>query len=162
MYALMTATLGGAVRAAVYDAVIGSTRRRAKLSKADQQYTIPRGATAVDSANPEITPTKNMVMPGQHQFSMKLTGYESWQTVMIRSDTVTQLDYARLVPRSGNIATMRDMTGSRRRNYPGGRYMLGIGVTAESGNRWRWRVICGVPMRRAFPSTVRYDTSGGP
>ena len=144
VYALMTATLVVALCVLLFTMLgyrFNPTTREVEQAGLVQYNSFPRGATvAVDSANLEITPTKNMVMPGQHQFSMKLTGYESWQkTVMIRSDTVTQLDYARLVPSERNIATMRDMTGVETTKFaPGGRYMLGIGVTAESRPMALW------------------------
>ena len=144
VYALMTATLVVALCVLLFTMLgyrFNPTTREVEQAGLVQYNSFPRGATvAVDSANLEITPTKNMVMPGQHQFSMKLTGYESWQkTVMIRSDTVTQLDYARLVPSERKISTMRDMTGVETTKFaPGGRYMLGIGVTAESRPMALW------------------------
>ncbi len=60
----------------------------------------PRGATvSIDGKVRETTQTKNMVLPGQHQFSIKLKGYENWQkTLDIEPGTVTWLSYIRLVP----------------------------------------------------------------
>ena len=99
-----------------------------------QYNSFPRGAkVSIDSVDLDVTPAKNMVMPGQHQFSMKLNGYEPWQkTITIRSDTVTQLDYARLVPAERNITTVRDITGLETAKFsPSGRFMFGVGVNAE-------------------------------
>lgn len=95
----------------------------------------PRGAmVAVDGTNLNTTPVKNMIMPGQHQITMKLKGYESWQkAITIRSDTVTQLDYARLVPTEKTIAMVRDMTGLETAKFSkDGRYIVSIGHTADS------------------------------
>ena len=94
----------------------------------------PRGAiVAVDGVTLNTTPVKNMIMPGQHQITMKLNGYESWQkAVTIRSDTVTQLDYARLVPTEKSVTTVRDMTGLETTKFsPNRRYIAGLGYNAE-------------------------------
>ena len=60
----------------------------------------PGGALVyVDDMELRRTPTKSIVLPGKHTFSMKLDKYEPWQkTLNIKSDTVTNLNYARLIP----------------------------------------------------------------
>ena len=100
-----------------------------------QYSSFPRGAmVSIDGTNLDKTPAKNMVMPGQHQFAMKLTGYETWQKpITVRSDTVTQLDYARLVPTERKVSDVRDVTGLETAKFTAnGRYVVGIGLNEES------------------------------
>lgn len=99
-----------------------------------QYRSTPRGAmVSIDGKDIDTAPTKNTVLPGQHQFSMKLKGYENWnKTITIRSDTVTQLDYAKLVPAERKIKPMRDLTGLESVKFsPDGKYFAGVGTDKD-------------------------------
>lgn len=76
-----------------------------------QYDSFPRGAMVnVDGRNFETTRTKNSVLPGSHQFSMSLKGYEDWQkTLEIKAGTVTWLSYVRLVPTQKKVVDVQDI-----------------------------------------------------
>lgn len=96
-----------------------------------QYDSFPRGAmVGIDGSDFYTTATKGIIAPGQHQFSMKLDGYETWQkTLDIRAGTVTHLVYARLVPRQLVTKQMATMPALQSIKFaPGGRYMAGTGV----------------------------------
>lgn len=100
-----------------------------------QYNSLPTGAVInVDGKLFGKTQTKGMVLPGQHQFSMSLDGYETWQkTLDIEAGTVTWLSYARLVPINKKVITSHSiprLSGAiaSRDN----RYMAGVAVS-ESG-----------------------------
>jgi len=70
----------------------------------------PRGArVSIDGITGNLTQTKSMILPGQHQFSMQLEGYHPWQkTATIEAGTVTWLSYVRLVPEEKNNTLIHD------------------------------------------------------
>lgn len=76
-----------------------------------QYNSFPRGArVSVDGKLGERTQTKASILPGQRQFAMHLTGYETWQkTVDIAPGTVTWLSYVRLVPTEKVITSIQDI-----------------------------------------------------
>lgn len=73
----------------------------------------PRGARVlIDGQAYEKTGTKNMVLPGEHDFNLQLDGYvEWWKTLSIKAGTVTWLDYPLLVPIEKNIDTEAHLAG---------------------------------------------------
>ena len=94
-----------------------------------QYDSFPRGAwVQVDGKRYEQTRTKNSVLPGVRQFSMRLNGYHDWQkTLSIEAGTVTWLSYARLVPVEKNIVeagTMGQLESIQQ--SPDRRYMFGV------------------------------------
>lgn len=94
----------------------------------------PRGATVTaDNKTVGTTQTKGTVMPGQRQFSMNLKGYEPWQkTLNINSNTVTQLDYARLVPEERKVSKLHEFTDLQAVSLASsGRYVFGL--TMQNG-----------------------------
>ena len=66
-----------------------------------QYASYPSGAmVSIDGADLRRTQAKSVVLPGIHYFAMSLKGYETWQKkVDIKPETVTNLNYARLVPK---------------------------------------------------------------
>lgn len=100
-----------------------------------QYDSFPRGARVqVDGKKYELTKTKNMVLPGERQFSMSLEGYHDWQkTLKIEAGTVTWLSYVRLVPTEKQI-TNTDNLGALKdaKNSPDSRYIFGMRST-ETG-----------------------------
>lgn len=94
-----------------------------------QYDSYPRGATvSVDDTVIDKTQTKNTVFPGQRQFSMTLEGYETWRkTLQIQSNTVTNLNYARMVPTKRQISTVKEFATPLLSNVaPSGRVALVI------------------------------------
>lgn len=99
-----------------------------------QYDSYPRNATvAVDDTVIDQTQTKNTVAPGQHQFSMTLQGYETWRkTLHIQSNTVTNLNYARLVPTERRVSTVKRFTQPKLMSVaPSGRVALAIQHTSS-------------------------------
>lgn len=95
-----------------------------------QYMSQPSGAVvSVDDRQLTRTRTKNTVLPGRHTFSMTLDGYESWQkTLEIKSNTVTNLDYVRLVPKNRSTTTVKELESLQTASLsPAGSYMLGLG-----------------------------------
>jgi len=70
-----------------------------------QYNSFPRGATVlVDGVVYDTTQTKGSVLPGEHEFTMRLDGYEDWRkTLSIESGTLTWLNYSRLVPKERQV-----------------------------------------------------------
>lgn len=66
-----------------------------------QYASYPSGAmVSIDGDDLRRTQAKSVVLPGIHYFAMSLKGYETWQKkVDIKPETVTNLNYARLVPK---------------------------------------------------------------
>lgn len=90
----------------------------------------PRGAmVTIDGIDLRQTQTKSTVLPGKHTFAMKLNGYKPWQkTLEIKSDTVTLLNYVRLVPVDQEETTVKKLEGAQMAQLaPSGRYLLAIG-----------------------------------
>ncbi len=90
----------------------------------------PRGAmVAIDGVDLRQMQTKSTVLPGKHTFTMKLNGYKPWQkTLEIKSDTVTLLNYARLVPTNQKETDVKKLEGVQVAQLaPSGRYMMAIG-----------------------------------
>lgn len=105
------------------------TRHTIEQTGLVQYDSFPRSAlVSVDGMNLEVTRTKNTVLPGPHTFRMTLKGYQSWQKNMtIKSDTVTQLNYARLIPEQKKVSTMHEFAQlSAVKFAPAGQYVLGI------------------------------------
>lgn len=96
-----------------------------------QYDSYPRGALVViDGVNFHNTRTKGIIKPGQHQFSMKLDGYETWQkTLNIEAGTVTHLNYARLVPAKRVVSDVAELPNVQSVKFaPGGQYLVGVGM----------------------------------
>ncbi len=99
-----------------------------------QYDSFPRNATiTTNGARQGVTKTKSLLLPGTHQFSMQLKGYEGWQkTVAIKPGTITWLSYVRLVPEERRTLDIPLPAGLTELNQdPDSRYMAGI-ATAES------------------------------
>ena len=91
----------------------------------------PGGALVyVDDMELRRTPTKSTVLPGKHTFSMKLDKYEPWQkTLNIKSDTVTNLNYARLIPTKRETTEVKTFDSLQSVSLsPAGNFLLGFGV----------------------------------
>ncbi|NCU29110.1 PEGA domain-containing protein [Candidatus Saccharibacteria bacterium] len=91
----------------------------------------PRGANVfADGKRIGTTLTKNVVQPGERQFSMRLAGYRDWRkTLTIKPDTVTNLDYVRLVPVKLNTANVTELTGVQTIKFSSsGRYLVGASI----------------------------------
>lgn len=89
----------------------------------------PGGASVyVDDMELRRTPTKNTVLPGKHTFAMKLDKYEPWQkTVDIKSDTVTNLNYARLIPVERETTEVKTFDTLQFVSLsPGGNFLIGF------------------------------------
>lgn len=89
----------------------------------------PRNAmVSIDGRDLARTRTKSINFPGQHQFSMHIDGYETWQkTVEIKADTVTHLNYARLIPldkKTNEIKNFPELISAR--FSPAGRLFIGV------------------------------------
>lgn len=100
-----------------------------------QYDSYPRGALVmVDGKGLETTQTKGMVLPGQHQFSMSLRGYENWQkTVEIKSGTVTWLSYVKMVPIEKNIHVTDNLPAlTDALASPDNRFMAGISTNESN------------------------------
>lgn len=96
-----------------------------------QYDSFPRGAQVFINGNAfHATQTKGLISPGQHQFTMKFDGYETWQkTLDIKAGTVTHLVYARLVPQQKKHVGLREYPLLESARFaPGGRFMAGIGI----------------------------------
>lgn len=99
-----------------------------------QYDSFPRGAmVSVDGKTRDRTQTKGSVMPGRHQFSMQLKGYEPWQkTLDIRSGEVTWLSYIRLVPTEKDITTVETIERlTSAVASPDKRYVAGLNTDDE-------------------------------
>lgn len=95
----------------------------------------PRGAmVAIDGTELRQTQAKSTVLPGRHTFTMKLNGYKPWQkTLDIKSDTVTLLNYTRLVPTSQKETDVKKLEGVQTAQLsPSGRYMLAVGYKNQA------------------------------
>ena len=91
----------------------------------------PGGALVyVDDMELRRTPTKSTVLPGKHTFSMKLDKYEPWQkTLNIKSDTVTNLNYARLIPTKRETTEVKTFDSLQSVSLsPAGNFLMGFGV----------------------------------
>ena len=91
----------------------------------------PRGASAfTDGKRVGTTLTKNVVQPGERQFSMRLAGYRDWhKTLTIKPDTVTNLDYVRLVPVKLNTANVTELADVQAIKFSSsGRYLVGATI----------------------------------
>ena len=91
----------------------------------------PSGALVyVDDMELRRTSTKSTVLPGKHTFAMKLDKYEPWQkTVDIKSNTVTNLNYARLVPVNRETTEVKTLDTVQFVSLsPGGNFLIGFGV----------------------------------
>lgn len=91
----------------------------------------PGGALVyVDDMELRRTSTKSTVLPGKHTFAMKLDEYEPWQkTVDIKSNTVTNLNYARLIPIKRETTTVKTFDAVQFVSLsPGGNFLLGFGM----------------------------------
>lgn len=78
-----------------------------------QYASYPSGAmVSIDGVDLRRTQAKSTVLPGIHNFSMSLNGYEIWQKkVDIKPETVTNLNYARLVPKDRKAAQVKSFAG---------------------------------------------------
>ncbi|MDO4781292.1 MAG: PEGA domain-containing protein [Candidatus Saccharibacteria bacterium] len=127
-----------------------------------QYDSFPRGAmVGIDGSDFYATATKGIIAPGQHQFSMKLDGYETWQkTLDIKAGTVTHLVYARLVPRqlvTKQVATFPVMQSVK--FAPGGRFMVGTGVVNGSPAVY-WADIRSASEAKLTKAPLRFDAHG--
>lgn len=105
-----------------------------------QYDSFPRDAmVSVDDQQLARTRTKSTNLPGQHQFSMTIDGYEPWQkTLTIKANTVTHLNYARLVPTSKTTDTVRSFPKLESARFsPAGRFVIGV-ASQESPARIVW------------------------
>ena len=96
-----------------------------------QYDSFPRGAqVSIDGNAFNLTQTKGLIVPGQHQFTMKLNGYEPWQkTLDIKAGTVTHLVYARMIPEKKESTNLKEYPVLESAKFaPGGRFMAGVGV----------------------------------
>lgn len=96
-----------------------------------QYDSFPRGAqVSIDGNAFNLTQTKGLIVPGQHQFTMKLNGYEPWQkTLDIKAGTVTHLVYARMIPEKKEATNLKEYPVLESAKFaPGGRFMAGVGV----------------------------------
>ena len=83
--------------------------KQLELSGLIQFATTPAGATVeIDGTrHDQVSPTKETVNAGSHEFVMWREGYETWRkTVSIESGTLTWLNYARLVPKTRTIESV--------------------------------------------------------
>lgn len=86
--------------------------KQLELSGLIQFATTPAGATVeIDGVrHDQISPTKETVNAGSHEFVMWREGYETWRkTVSIESGTLTWLNYARLVPKNRTAEAVASM-----------------------------------------------------
>lgn len=101
----------------------------------------PRNATVfVDGKElGSRTQTKSMVDAGQHQFSMRLEGYDEWRKVMdIKPGTLTALSYVRLVPTERKVSVVKELPAvSSARFSPDRRWALAV-VPTERLPRLSW------------------------
>lgn len=77
--------------------------KQLELSGLIQFATTPAGATVeIDGVrHDQVTPTKETVRAGSHEFVMWREGYETWRkTISVESGVLTWLNYARLVPKT--------------------------------------------------------------
>lgn len=75
-----------------------------------QYSSTPRGATVTIDGQElsSRTNTKSMVLPGNHTFEIKRSGYMPWKKdLLIDAGTVTWLDYVRLVPENRVVNTVK-------------------------------------------------------
>lgn len=110
-----------------------------------QYDSFPRGAlVAIDGDDFYTTQTKGIIEPGQHQFSMKLEGYEPWQkTLDVKPGTVTRLVYARLVPQRRVSRALAEWPRLQSVTFsPDGRMALGVGVV-DGATRAYWADVRG-------------------
>ncbi|MDB5177771.1 MAG: hypothetical protein JWO61_154 [Candidatus Saccharibacteria bacterium] len=83
--------------------------KKLELSALVQFVTSPSGATVeIDGVtHSQITPTKETVAAGSHEFVMWRDGYETWRkTVTVQSGTLTWLNYTRLVPKARPVESV--------------------------------------------------------
>lgn len=94
----------------------------------------PRGASVfADDRRIGTTLMKNVVQPGERRFSVRLSGYRDWdKTLIIKPDTVTNLDYIRLVPIKLNTVVVTELVGLKMSKFSSsGRYMVGISADKD-------------------------------
>jgi len=79
------------------------------------------------------TATSNTVLPGSHTFVMQRDGYEVWQkTLNIQAGTLTALNYARLVPISRPVQSVKALPQLNQIKFsPKGRFALVHAVAAS-------------------------------
>jgi len=91
----------------------------------------PSGALVyVDYMELRRTSTKSTVLPGKHTFAMKLNEYEPWQkTLDIKSNTVTNLNYARLIPIKRETTEVKTFDSVQTISLsPNGGFLMGFGT----------------------------------
>ncbi|MDO4773664.1 MAG: PEGA domain-containing protein [Candidatus Saccharibacteria bacterium] len=132
VYALMTLTVIGLVIVLML-LMLGYrfdiTKRSVHQTGLVQYDSLPRGAMVrVDGEAIRTTKTKSTVLPGERQFMMHLEGYEPWQkTLTIQPETVTYLDYARLVPTKRRVTTMTELGLVQSARFaPGGQWLVTV------------------------------------
>lgn len=89
----------------------------------------PQGARVfVDGTELGKTHIKGMLPEGQHQFSMRLDGYDEWRKVVeVKAGTLTWLSYARLVPSERVVSSVKEFSSlASVRFSPNWRFMLGV------------------------------------
>ncbi|MDB5165480.1 MAG: hypothetical protein JWM00_370 [Candidatus Saccharibacteria bacterium] len=87
--------------------------KQLELSGLVQFATTPTGATVeIDGVkHDQITPTKETVTSGSHEFVMWREGYETWRkTVLTNAGTLTWLNYARLVPKIRTVESVASIS----------------------------------------------------
>ena len=95
-----------------------------------QYNSYPSGSMVfVDGMQLRRAQTKNTVLPGKHTFSMELDGYESWRkTIDIKSNTVTNLNYARLIPSKRSTSEVQTLSNMQTAHLsPAGNFMMAFG-----------------------------------
>lgn len=114
-YSLMS--LSVVVIALFLIAIILGYRFNGKAGRIEQsglvQYNSTPGGAQVSIDGIKLgarTATSNTVLPGKHTFTMQRDGYEIWQkTLNIQAGTLTALNYARLVPISRPVVSVKTL-----------------------------------------------------
>ena len=94
----------------------------------------------VDGKRIGATQTKGVVLPGARKFSMNKPGYREWyKALAIKPNTVTNIDYARLVPTNLDITEMAELSGMKTASLsPNGRSIVAVVIDDSNQPTITW------------------------
>ena len=133
VYALMIIALIGALTFLTYKMLgytLNPNTNELQQTGLVQYDSYPSGAMiAIDNTELRRTKAKNTVLPGPHTFSMTLDEYEPWKkTLDVKSNTVTNLTYVRMIPKKRTTSSVKVFDGARAAYMASaGNFMIAIG-----------------------------------